>query len=48
MTSEELSDEDLRISLRVLGGSHQLLTLNRGDLFMPKEIQDIGTGFLIC
>ena len=47
MTGEELSDNDIMSLFEVHDGLRLLLIINRGDLFMPKETQNIGIIFSI-
>ena len=47
MTGEELSDEEIMSLFEAHDGLRPLLTINHGDLFMPKEIQNIGISFSV-
>ena len=47
MSGEELSDDDMLSLFEAQDGHPLLLIINRGDLFMLKEIQKNGTGFSI-
>jgi nitroreductase len=48
MTGEGLNDDDIMSLFEAARWAPSTYNNNHGDLFMPKETQNIGTGSLIC